>query len=289
MPTTHRKLHRKDLKQPDEFQTFFENLRDFTLANLTRIIVAGVAVVVLVVAAGGIYLFERHRERAVASQFYEALTALDASRYKAAEGEFLNLAESEPGFRLGRLARFYLASAYIAQNDNARARGALLSYLARDDDPLFRSLALNELAVVYENMGDFKKAGAAYHEAAGIPGPEQTRAEIGAARMLAREGNDAAAVAAYRTFLKDHPFAREQNEVTQALAALGASPEAEKQAAKPSEKTGEKGAEKTAAAKTPKAPPAAPQAAGSPKTAAKPGPPANQGASKPPAPGPSSK
>lgn len=286
MPTTHRKLHRKELRQPDEFQSFFENLSDFTLANLTRIIFVSVAVVIIVVVVGGAYLLERHREQVVSDRFYTALSVLNAGQYKAAEGQFQKLAKDDPGFRLGRLARLYLANAYIGQNDYAKARDALVAYLAHNDEPLFRSLALNELGVVYENMGDFKKAGAAYRQAAGIPGPQQTRSEIAAARMLILEGNRKAGIAAYRKFLKAHPFSQEQGQVTSALAQLGASPEAEK----PAPKT----AEKTTAGKTSKASPAA-QASAAPKTATsasgvgKPKPPTDQGASKPPAANPSSK
>ncbi len=231
MATTHRKLRRKELRRPDEFQTFFEHLRDFALANRNRLIAAAVAVVVAVSIVSAAYFYERYREREAAAQFYQALAALNAKRYQEAQQGFLRLAQSTPGLELGRLARFYLASAYLAQNDNARARDALVAYLAHRNDPLFRSLALGELGVVYENLGDFKKAEAAYREGAEIPGPEQTRARIGVARMLAREGNSTAAIEAYREFLKNYPLGPERTEAMEALAQLGASPEAEKPAA----------------------------------------------------------
>ena len=87
---------------------------------------------------------------------------------------------------------------------------------------MFRSLALTNLAVVYERMADWKKAAGAYQQAAADPGPEQVRAELGVARMLAKSGDKQGAIAAYRGFLNAHPFAQQRQDVMESLALLGA-------------------------------------------------------------------
>src|SRR5260370_31779476 len=51
------------------------------------------------------------------------------------------------------------------------------------------------------------------------------RAELAVARMLVREGHKDAAIAAYRRFLKENPFAEERTDVFVALAELGGQPE----------------------------------------------------------------
>jgi predicted negative regulator of RcsB-dependent stress response len=222
-PTTHRrKLTQKELRAPDEFTTLIDNARDFFVNNLTQVIVSAAVVVVVGVIVIGVYYYERHRDTLVSAQFYGAITALNAGQNKDAETGFKQLADQEPGRRLGRLARFYLANAYLAQGDLPNARDSLVAFLAEERDPTFRSLALTNLAVVYERMADWKKAAGAYQQAAADPGPEQVRAELGVARMLAKAGDKQGAIAAYRGFLNAHPFAQQRQDVMESLALLGA-------------------------------------------------------------------
>jgi tetratricopeptide (TPR) repeat protein len=87
---------------------------------------------------------------------------------------------------------------------------------------MFRSLAMTDLAVVYERMADWKKAAGAYQQAASDQGLEQARAELGVARMLAKSGDKQGAIAAYRGFLAAHPFAQQRQDAVESLALLGA-------------------------------------------------------------------
>jgi len=225
MPVTHRKLRRKELRQPDEFITFFENLRSFLLDNLVQVIIGACAVIALAAIGVGVYFYTQYRDRLVADQFYEAITALDHKEYKTAETDFSKLAEDHPHASLGRLARFYLAGCYMAEKEPAKARDALNLYLAGDDRPAFKSLALLQLGVAYEDLGEFQQAHQTYSEAAILPGPQKMRAELAVARMLVREGHKDAAIAAYRQFLKENPFAEERTDAFVALTELGVQPE----------------------------------------------------------------
>lgn len=222
-PTTHRrKITQKELKAPDELTTLVDSARDFLVNNLTQVLISTAVVVIVGAIAVGAYYYERHRDNIASARFYDAITALNGGQNKAAETQFQQLADQEPGRRLGRLARFYMASAYLADGDLAKARDSLVSFLAEERDPLFRSLALTNLAVVYERMADWKKAAGAYQQAAADPGPEQARAELDVARMLVKSGDKQGAIAAYRGFLAAHPFARQRQDVTESLALLGA-------------------------------------------------------------------
>ncbi len=222
-PTTHRrKITQKELKAPDELTTLVDSARDFLVNNLTQVLISTAVVVIVGAIAVGAYYYERHRDNIASARFYDAITALNGGQNKAAETQFQQLAEQEPSRRLGRLARFYMASAYLADGDLAKARESLVSFLAEERDPLFRSLALTNLAVVYERMADWKKAAGAYQQAAADPGPEQARAELDVARMLVKSGDKQGAIAAYRGFLAAHPFAQQRQDVTESLALLGA-------------------------------------------------------------------
>jgi len=222
-PTTHRrKLTQKELRAPDEFTTLIDNARDFFFNNLTQVIVSAGVVVAVGAIVIGVYYYERHRDTLASARFYDAITALNAGKNKDAETQFKLLADEEPGRRLGRLSRFYLANSYLADGDLPNARDSLVAFLAEERDPMFRSLALTNLAVVYEKMADWKKAVGAYQQAAADPGPEQVRAELGVARMLAKSGDKQGAIAAYRAFLNAHPFAQQRQDVLESLALLGA-------------------------------------------------------------------
>ncbi len=223
-PTTHRrkKLSQKELRAPDELTTLVDSARDFLVNNLTQVLISTAVVVIVGATVIGVYYYERHRDNIVSARFYDAITALNAGQNKLAETQFKQLADEEPGRRLGRLARFYMASAYLADGDLPDARDSLVAFLAEERDPLFRSLALANLAVVYERMADWKKAAGAYQQAAADPGPEQARAELGVARMLAKSGDKQGAIAAYRGFLAAHPFAQQRQDVMESLALLGA-------------------------------------------------------------------
>ncbi len=222
-PSTHRrKITQKELKAPDELTTLIDSAREFLLANLTQVLISAGVVVAIGAIVIGVYYYERHQDAAVSAQFYAAITTLNAGHSKEAEAQFKKLADEEPGRRLGRLARFYLASSYLGDGDLPNARDALVAFIAEEHDPIFSSLALTDLAVVYEKMGDWRKAAGSYELAAGVPGPEQARAELGVARMLAKSGDKSQAIAAYRGFLTAHPYAAQRQDVMESLALLGA-------------------------------------------------------------------
>lgn len=233
MPSTrphHRKISRKELKQPDKLQSFFEDARDFALKNLNQVILAGVIVLIAVVVGVGTYAYELHRDSLASDQFYAAISSLNQNNYKQAEHRFAQLAKSDPGRQVGQLSRLYLGVAYLKQNDLKKARDAFASYSKQSADPVFKNLALVDLAITYERLGQYAKAQHAYAEAARLSGPEQTTAELGVARMLLKQGKRKEAVKAYQHFLQAHPFSSQRQNVRETLALLGVEASAPKPA-----------------------------------------------------------
>ena len=223
MATRH-KISRKELKQPDEFQTVFETAALFFELHLTEVLLGAAALLVVVAIALSFLYYEAQRGRAASARFDQALSELQGGKYESAEKDLSTLAADEPHRAVGRLANLYLANAYLAQKEPAKAREALLRYLAGDDASVFRDAALDDLAVTYEELGDYKQAEATYRQASAIEGPEQARAELGMARMLQKQGKRDEAVAVYRDFLAQHPYAPERTLVLETLAQLGVSP-----------------------------------------------------------------
>jgi predicted negative regulator of RcsB-dependent stress response len=223
--TSHRKVSRKALKQPDEFVSTLDRIADFVAGNLTRVIGGAVALAAAIAIVSAFSLYSQHRQRIASQQFYRAINALSAKDYKTAEHDFSALAGNDSGRALGRLARFYLATTYLAQNQTSKARESLRKFLADGGSGLFRQMALTQLGVADEDLNDYHGAHAAYVEAAQLNGPEKARAQIGAARTLALIGDRQGAIAAYQQFVRDNPFAEQRSEVIEALALMGAPPE----------------------------------------------------------------
>jgi predicted negative regulator of RcsB-dependent stress response len=222
--TSHRKISRKELRQPDEFVTLVDRAGQFIADNLFRIII-GVVLAIAIVAAGfSISFYEQHQTRVAAEDFYQGMRSLEHKDYKKAERQFSDLIDSHGGSRLGRLAQFYLATAYMDDNQPAKARDVLEAFLKRSNRPLFEQMALMQLGVANEDLGDYRAAHEAYLRAAMIDGPRKQAAELGVARTLARQGQKAEAIAAYQQFLKENPFSQERDSVVEALANLGVAP-----------------------------------------------------------------
>jgi len=221
---TRHKISRKELKQPDEFQTVFETAALFFELHLTEVLLGAAALLVVVAIALSFLYYEAQRGRAASARFDQALRELQGGKYESAEKDLSTLAADEPHRAVGRLANLYLANAYLAQKEPAKAREALLRYLAGEDASVFRDAALDDLAVTYEELGDYKQAEATYRQASAIEGPEQARADLGMARMLQKQGKRNEAVAVYRDFLAQHPYAPERTLVLETLAQLGVSP-----------------------------------------------------------------
>ncbi|HUN57371.1 MAG TPA: tetratricopeptide repeat protein [Candidatus Binataceae bacterium] len=221
MPTPHYKLDRKELKQPDEFITFLDQLGDFIVNNLVRVIIGALALIAFVVVFYAVSFYQDHQRRLASDRFYDALTALNHRDYKTAEQGFSSLATDNPRQSLGQLARLYLASALMADNNDKAARAALADYLAGSDQPLYRNMALMELGAADENLGDFKGAHDAYAQAADIDGPSKARAQVGVARTLIKQGDTKGGIEAYQQFLANNPYSPMRNYVVEALATLG--------------------------------------------------------------------
>lgn len=224
--SSHRRISRKELRQPDEFMSFADRAGEFLVDNLARVIIGVVVVIAIVTAGFSIKFYESHQSRVAAEDFYQAMRSLDHKDYKAAERQFSELAHSRGNSGPGQFARFYQATTYLDQNQPAKARDVLRAFLQRVRQPTFKQMALMQLGIANEDLRDYRAAHEAYLRAAMIDGPRKQAAELGVARTLAIQGQKTEAIAAYQQFLKENPFSQERNSVIEALANLGVAPAA---------------------------------------------------------------
>ncbi len=231
MPATHHKLRRKDLKEKDEFMTLVGQASQFVQTHVTQMLVSAAVISAAVVLVAVFYGYSRQRTRMAGQEFYQAFEAFNGKQYDTALRRFGELAENESGREVGRLARLYIGASYLAKDDAPKAREAFVAFLQEASDPAFKTMALMNLGVACERMGDFKKAEDYYRQASSEHGPQGIRAELSAARMLEEQGNRAAAISAYQGFIEKHPFAAERQDAVEALARLGVVAAAESQPA----------------------------------------------------------
>ncbi len=224
--TPHHRLTRKELREPDEFVSLVDAAGDYVIDHLPRVIAGAIGLLMLVLLGVGLHLYSNQQEQAAAEAFSSAGNVYDQKDYKTASGQFATLAAEYSGTSLGRLALLYLGDDYLAQNQFAAARDALQKFVDADDRPTFRQLALLQLGVTYQGLGNPAEARKAYEQAAGIKEGAQGRAELELARLTLRQGDKPGAIAIYQRFLREHPFDQERSVVTDALSQLGMAPAA---------------------------------------------------------------
>jgi tetratricopeptide (TPR) repeat protein len=223
--TPHHRLTRKDLRQPDEFVSLLDAASEYVATHLGRVIGAALALLALILLTAALNLYVNHRHRAAAEAFYSASQAYDSKQYQTAENRFQALANDYPGTSLGRLALLYMGDIHLAQNQAAPARDLLQRFLEVDHRPVFRQVALLQLGVAWEALGNDGEAHKAYAQAAAINEGQQGRAELELARLTANQCDKPGAIAIYQRFLREHPFGAQRTSVIDALARLGAAPE----------------------------------------------------------------
>lgn len=205
MATASRKLTRKDLRQPDWFQTNTERALDYFTEH-KKLVFAALAVLVLIVAAVlGWRMFKENQNLQASREFSQAMALYQGEKYR----EAIPVLESVAGYRWSRyavLAHIYIANSYLAMNDADKAVSAAQRALAGTrPNSFYRQIALTTLATGEEQKKDCKSAAQHYSEAQNIPGALQGRAMLGKARCSEALGDNAAAVAAYKEYLKENP------------------------------------------------------------------------------------
>jgi tetratricopeptide (TPR) repeat protein len=223
MATARPKISRKALKQPDEFMTAAFSVEDFVEHHLQKVLGGVVMVLIVALAAFLIYSHQVTVHQQAAEEFYEGFSALQSKDYKSAEQKFNALILEHPSSEPAGLARFYLGMTYLGTGDLPRAREELERFTQSAAPQSLRELAMMDLGVVYEQLGQYAKAAAIYREAGNLKGPASNDARLAAARALQLDGKRDAAIVAYQDFLKDNPYAPQRDTVVQALANLGVS------------------------------------------------------------------
>ena len=205
MATTSRRLSRKELRQPDWFQTVTENAFEFYYRQRVAVYLGIAVVILLLLGIWGWTVFKERQDSMAAQEFGQAMSQYHAGKYREAVAG-LGKVQNYRWSRYANLAHLYEANAYLALNDFTKATNAAQRFIVgTDQNSLMRQIGLLTLADVEERQSQCKEAIKNYSEAGKIKAAFTDRAFLGEARCAVQMGDVKGGLAAYRQLLKDQP------------------------------------------------------------------------------------
>jgi len=205
MATTSRRLSRKELRQPDWFQTVTENAFEFYYRQRVAVYLGIAVVILLLLGIWGWTVFKERQDSMAAQEFGQAMSQYHAGKYREAVAG-LGKVQNYRWSRYSNLAHLYEANAYLALNDFTKATNAAQRFIVgTDQNSLMRQIGLLTLADVEERQSQCKEAIKNYSEAGKIKAAFTDRAFLGEARCAVQMDDVKGGLAAYRQLLKDQP------------------------------------------------------------------------------------
>jgi predicted negative regulator of RcsB-dependent stress response len=205
MATTSRRLTRKELRQPDWFQTVTENALEFYYRQRVAVYLGLAVVILLLLGIWGWAVFKERQDSMAAQEFGQAMTQYHTGKYREAVAG-LEKVQTYRWSRYANLAHLYEANSYLALNDFIKATNAAQRFIVgTDQNSLMRQIGLLTLADIEERQSQCKEAIKNYGEAGKIKAAFTERAFLGEARCAVQMGDVKGGIAAYRQLLKDQP------------------------------------------------------------------------------------
>jgi predicted negative regulator of RcsB-dependent stress response len=205
MATTSRRLSRKELRQPDWFQTVTENAFEFYYRQRVAVYLGIAVVILLLLGIWGWTVFKERQDSMAAQEFGQAMNQYHAGKYREAVAG-LGKVQNYRWSRYANLAHLYEANSYLALIDFTKATNAAQRFIVgTDQNSLMRQIGLLTLADIEERQSQCKEAIKNYSEAGKIKAAFTERAFLGEARCAVQMGDVKGGIAAYRQLLKDQP------------------------------------------------------------------------------------
>lgn len=222
MARTETRLTRKDLRQPDEFQTLSRQALEFVEENRNAVIAGLAAIIVLLLAIVAYRMISQSRESSASAAYTEARALLGDKKYGDAAVKFDDVASRYGSTSYGSLAILERANALLLADQAADAATAYERFLqSSPPTDYLRQLAHTRLGYAEEKLGKFADAERSFTTAATEPGPFAAEALFGAARNTEAGGNTDKAKDLYTQLLEKHPTSELRDVASAHLLALG--------------------------------------------------------------------
>ena len=230
MARTEQRLTRKDLRQPDEFQTLTRQGITFVEDNRTAVMVALASVIVLLLAIVAYRMISQSRESSASTAYTEARQLLTDKKYGEAATKFDDVATRYSGTSYGPLALLERGNALLLADQPADAITVYERFIQSAPADYLRQLGHTRIGYAQEKLGKPAEAQKSFATAAAEPGPFAAEALFGAARNAEVAGDGGKAKDLYTQLLEAHPTTEFRDVVTAHLIALGGTPPAPKAA-----------------------------------------------------------
>jgi predicted negative regulator of RcsB-dependent stress response len=202
MASPSKRLSRKELRQPDWFQTHTEDAFEFYQAHRVKVFLGVAAIILLLLGLWGWRAFKERQDSVAAQEFGQAMTQYHAGKYREAIAS-LEKVQSYRWSKYAGLAHLYEANSYLALSELPKAANAAQRFIVgTDQGSLMRQIGLLTLATVDERQSRCAEAINHYRDAANIKGPFTDQAHLGEARCAVQTGDIQGGIAAYRQVLK---------------------------------------------------------------------------------------
>jgi predicted negative regulator of RcsB-dependent stress response len=205
MASTTRRVSRKELRQPDWFQTATENAFDLYAAHRLKSLLALAVLIALLLGIWGWNAFKNRQDSMASQEFGRALILYHDGKHREAIAALAKV-QTHRWSKYGHLAYLYQANSHLALNDLPTAAYAAQQFVSdTDESSLMRQIGLLTLATIEERQSQCKEAIKHYAAAEKLKGPFTERAFLGKARCAVQQGDLSTALAAYRQLLKEQP------------------------------------------------------------------------------------
>ena len=222
-----KRLTRKELRGPDEFQTMSVRALEWAGENQRTVwIVGGIVAAVLIAIAVVIGVVQSRADRA-AQDFYGATELFKRQQWSEAMESFVAIADDAGSSTYGRLAQVYAARSALRAGDAARSVELYRAYLAGPpEDVAIEQLARLDFATALQKTGDADAARKELETALELPGPARALALIRLAGVAAAAGDKPKAIELYKRYLADFADGADVEVARAGLVALGEKPPA---------------------------------------------------------------
>lgn len=224
MTQAHKRVRRKELRQPDEFVTLSRRVGDWARANQTAVQVGAAAFLALVLLVAGVRWYVESRDEAAADAFYGAMELFKREQWNEAQTSFTELADDYGSTSYGVLAQLYAGRAALNADKPADAIPLLRAYIGDAPDAALEQLARVSLARALEATGDGAAAREELERAIALQGPAGPEATILLARLEEANGAKDKAIELYQKYLADEPDGASADLARMRLTSLGVTP-----------------------------------------------------------------
>jgi len=186
------KIHWKDLREPDEFQTATQRVIAFVSSHERETALALAGLVGLLAVVLGVAAYRGWRTERAAEEFRSGYRSFLASDLDAATKAFEDLATSSPRLAAGEIAAVYRGAIAAQRDDSEKARVSFEQIAKDSDQAALQQIAEYNLGVLKRNSGDASSDGH-FEKAASLEGPLRGAAVVA---LAAKPGEGKAAPSA---------------------------------------------------------------------------------------------